>query len=268
GPKRRRSRLPAGEEPARRSGRHDDPDGQDDRLGDPPAVPVRRRVRGPVPLRPQALLVPARRLDRRLRLRRPRPAGRELPRALRGARPPRRLLRPRVHPRVRAVRDRDRARRRGGHRHHRGPRRQKDPRGARRPPGARRRPGEEPRGAALPCPHARDGPLQHLRAALRHLRRHRRHAGQRRAARAVLGDLLHERVRHGPLGLRAQDDDVRRHHRDRLLLQGHDGVRRRRGRGPRGQPGRRDRDHGRLRVQLRLHANAARHAPRDPGHQV
>ena len=37
--------------------------------------------------------------------------------------------------------------------------------------------------------------------------------------------------------------DVRRDHRDRLLLQGDDRVRRRRGRRPRRQPGGRDRDH-------------------------
>ena len=73
-----------------------------------PPYPVRRRVRQPVPLRAEALLVPAARLDGRVRLRRAGPAGRELPRAVRRARPPRRLLRARVDPRVRAVRDRDR----------------------------------------------------------------------------------------------------------------------------------------------------------------
>ena len=148
-----------------------------------------------------------------------------------------------AHPRVRPVRDRDRARRRGRHRHHRRPRRPQDPRGARRPPGARRRPGQEPRRPALPRADARDGPLRRLRAAVRHLRRHRRHARQRRPARPVLGDLLHERVGRGPLGVGPQVHDVRRHHRDRLLLQGHDGIRRRRGRRPRGQPGRRHRHH-------------------------
>ena len=48
----------------------------------------------------------------------------------------------------------------------------------------------------------------------------------------------------GPLGVGPQVHDVRRHHRDRLLLQGHDGIRRRRGRRPCGQPGRRDRHLG------------------------
>ena len=38
---------------------------QDDRLGDPSAVPLRRRVHRPVPLRPPALLVPDDDLDRR-----------------------------------------------------------------------------------------------------------------------------------------------------------------------------------------------------------
>ena len=44
-------------------------------------------------------------------------------------------------------------------------------------------------------------------------------------------------------GLAAQDDAVRRDHRDRLLLQGHDRQRRPRGRRPRGQPGGGDRVH-------------------------
>ena len=193
-----------------------------------PPYPVRQRVRQPVPVRAEAVLVPAGRLDRRVRLRRPGPAGGELPRAVRRARPPRRLLRARVDPRVRPVRDRDRARRRGRHRDHRRPRRAQDPRGARRAAGARRRPGQEPRRAALPRADARDRPVRHLRAAVRHLRRHPRHARQRRAARPVLGHVLHERLGHRPLGLGAEVHDVRRDHRDRLLLQGHDRVRRRR----------------------------------------
>ena len=81
----------------------------------------------------------------------------------------------------------------------------------------------------------------------------------------VLGDLLHERVDHGPVGRRPEVHAVRRDHRDRLLLQGHDRVRRRRGRGPRGQPGGRHRVPGRLRVQLRLHPDAAGHPSRDHG---
>ena len=205
GPQRRRSGIPTDEEPARGSRRHDDPHGEDDHVRAAPAVPVRRRVRLAVPVRAEALLVPADRLDGRVRLRRARPAGRQLPRAVRRAGPPRRLLRARLDPRVRAVRDRDRARRRGRHRHHRRPRRAQDPRGARRPAGARRGPGQEPRRPALPRADARHGPLRHLRAAVRHLRRHPRHARQRRAARPVLGDLLHQRVRHGPLGVGPQD---------------------------------------------------------------
>ena len=59
--------------------------------------------------------------------------------------------------------------------------------------------------------------------------------------------------------------DVRRDHRDRLLLQGHDRVRWRRGCGPRRQPGGRDRVPRRVRVQLRVHADAARHPSRDHG---
>ena len=69
----------------------------------------------------------------------------------------------------------------------------------------------------------------------------------------------------GPVGVGPQVHDVRRDHRDRLLLQGHDRVGRRRGRGPRGQPGGRHRVPRRVRLQLRLHPDAARHAPRDHG---
>ena len=60
-----------------------------------------------------------------------------------------------------------------------------------------------------------------------------------------------------------QDDDLRGDHRDRLLLQGDDCVRRGRGGGARRQPGGRDRVPGHLRVQLRVHADAAGHASRD-----
>ena len=146
----RRSSVPADEERPRRGREHDDPDRQDDRLGDPPAVPVRERVRRPVPVRDEAVLVPAADLDGRVRLRGAGAAGRQLPRAVRRAGPARRLLRARVDPRVRAVRRRDRARRRGRDRDHRRPRRAQDPRGARRAPGARRRSGQEPGRAAVP----------------------------------------------------------------------------------------------------------------------
>ena len=156
-----------------------------------------------VPVRAAAVLVPARRLDGRVRLRRPGPAGGELPRAVRRARPPRRLLRARLDPRVRAVRDGDRARRRGRHGDHRRPRRAQDPRGARRAAGARRRPGQEPRRPALPRADARHRPVRHLRAAVRHLRRHRRHARQRPAARPVLGHVLHQRLGRPTSGARS-----------------------------------------------------------------
>ena len=66
-----------------------------------------------------------------------------------------------------------------------------------------------------------------------------------------------------PVGLGREDDDLRGDHRDRLLLQGDDRVRRRRGGGARRQPGGRDRVPRRVRVQLRVHADAARDAPRD-----
>ena len=203
-----------------------------------PPVPVRRRVHQPVPVRPAAVLVPAADLDDRVRLRRAGTAGRQLPGAVRRARPPRRLLRAGVDPRVRAVRDGDHPRRRGRHGHHRRPRRAQDPRGARRPPGARRRPGQEPRRAALPGADDRDRAVQHLRAAVRHLRRRARHDDLRRAARPVLLDAAHQREYHRPLGQRRQDHPVRGDHRDRLLLQGHDRLRRRRGSGPRREPGR------------------------------
>jgi ABC-type transporter Mla maintaining outer membrane lipid asymmetry permease subunit MlaE len=86
--------------------------------------------------------------------------------------------------------------------------------------------------------------------------------------RPVLRQPAHQRVDPGPLGLGPEVHAVRRDHRRRLLLQGHDRLRRRRGRGPRRQPGRRHRHARRLRVQLRVHADAAGHPPRDPQHQV
>ena len=46
----------------------------------------------------------------------------------------------------------------------------------------------------------------------------------------VLGHPVRQRLDHRPVGLGAEDDDLRRDHRDRLLLQGHDRLRRRRGR--------------------------------------
>ena len=49
--------------------------------------------------------------------------------------------------------------------------------------------------------------------------------------RPVLGDLFHQRLGHGPLGVGPQMHHVRRDHRHRLLLQGDDRVGRRGGRG-------------------------------------
>src|SRR6185312_1025685 len=62
--------------------------------------------------------------------------------------------------------------------------------------------------------------------------------------------------------------DVRRDHRDRLLLQGHVGIGRSRGRRPRRQRSRRDLVPRLRGVQLRLHADAASHPPADPHHQM
>src|SRR4051794_690988 len=101
---RRRSWVLARQEPARRGRGHDDPHGEDDHVCPASAVSVRRRVRGSVPLRLEALLVPAAGLHRGLRLRGARVAGGELPRPLRRAGSPRRVLRARVDPGVRAVR--------------------------------------------------------------------------------------------------------------------------------------------------------------------
>ena len=42
----------------------------------------------------------------------------------------------------------------------------------------------------------------------------------------LLGHLLRQRLRHRPLGLGREDHDLRRDHRDRVLLQGHDRLRR------------------------------------------
>ena len=81
------------------------------------------------------------------------------------------------------------------------------------------------------------------------------------AARPVLGDVLHQRVDGRPVGVGPQVHGVRRDRRRGLLLQGHDRVRRRGGRRPRGQPGGRHLAARRLRLQLRLHPGAARDAP-------
>ena len=84
----------------------------------------------------------------------------------------------------------------------------------------------------------------------------------------VLGHLLQPGVRHRPLGLGPQVDDVRGDHRHRLLLQGDDRLRRGGRRRARGQPGRGHRPPRGRRLQLRLHPDAAGHPPRDHGDQV
>ena len=81
----------------------------------------------------------------------------------------------------------------------------------------------------------------------------------RPAPRRLLRDPLHQRLDHRSLGLLAQVHPVRSDHRDRLLLQGHERLRRRRGRRPRRQRGGRHRLPRRLRLQLRLHPDAAGH---------
>ena len=259
-----RAFLPAGR--VRAGGGHRDPDLADDRLRDPAALSLRRGVHRPVPLRPAALLVPAAGLDRGVLLRRAGPAGRQRAHAVRHPRPARRLLRPRLDPRNRALRDRGRRRRRRRHRDHRRPRRPQDPRGARRPAGARRRPDQEPGRAALPGADADHRPARHLRPGLRDHRRHPHRAALPPAARRLLRDPLLERLDHRPLGLGDQVHPVRRDHRRRLLLQGDDCVRRRRRRRPRRQRGGRDLLHGRLRLQLRLHPDAAGDQPRAADH--
>ena len=69
-------------------------------------------------------------------------------------------------------------------------------------------------------------------------------------------------------GSRAQVHALRRDHRDRLLLQGHDGLGGAEGVGPRRQRGGRDDVPEHRRAQLRLHADAARDAPGDQHHPL
>src|SRR4051794_7729608 len=85
-----RPSILADEEPAGAGRRHDDPYGEDYLAPPAPAVPLWRRVRDPVPVRAAALLVPASRIDRGVRLRRSGPSGGQLPDPVRLARPPRR----------------------------------------------------------------------------------------------------------------------------------------------------------------------------------
>ena len=77
----------------RAGGGDDDPHRADDRLRGPASLSLRRGAGRPVPLRPQALLVPAADLDLRPLPRRARAAGGRRPLAVRRARPARRLLR-------------------------------------------------------------------------------------------------------------------------------------------------------------------------------
>ena len=85
---------------------------------------------------------------------------------------------------------------------------------------------------------------------------------------SFLGDVVRERRRDRPVGFGAEVDGVRGDHRDRVLLQGHDRIGWRRGCRARRQRGGRDLVSRVWCVQLRLHADAARHAPADPGDQV
>ncbi len=75
-----------------------------------------------------------------------------------------------------------------------------------------------------------------------------------------------QRLGHRSVGLDPEDDPVRGDHRDRLLLQGHERLRRRRRGGQSRQRGGRDRLPGGVRVQLRVHPDPARHPSRDPDH--
>ena len=84
-----------------------------------------------------------------------------------------------------------------------------------------------------------------------------------RAAGAVLGHVLQQHLHHRPMGIGPEDDYFRSDHRHRVLLQGDDCVRRCRGSGPGRQRSGRDRLQRHLRVQLRLHADAPGHPPRD-----
>src|SRR3954470_556152 len=232
------------------------------------AVPVRQGVRPPVPVRAADVLDADDRLVVRLHLRAGRHPVGELPLAVRRAGPPGRPLRAARRPRVRAVRLRAGRRGRRGHGDLRRPRRAQGARGARRAAGARRRPGQEPGRAALPRAGARDVDVQHLRADLRDRRRHPRHHHQRRAAGPVLGDVLQQRQHRRAGRVAHQDRHLRRGDRDRLLLQGPDGERRRRGRRPRGQPGGGDLVHGDRGHQLRLHPDAAGAEPDPLGAEV
>ena len=169
------------QEPARAGRRDDDPDGQDDRLGDPPAVPYGTEFvqqflfalrlcwfpltistiafgYGAPGLQAGNFLILFGALDRL--------GGFFVLASIREFAP---------------VRDGHHPGRRRRHRDHRRPRRAQDPRGARRPPGARRGPDQEPGGAALPGADDRHRAVQHLRADLRHLRRRPGHADLPRA---------------------------------------------------------------------------------------
>ena len=106
------------------------------------------------------------------------------------------------------------------------------------------------------------GAARHLRDRLRPHRRHRRRAALPAVARRLLRDPLLQRLGHRHLGLGPDVHDVRRDHRRRLLFQGDDRVGRGRGGRPRPQPGGRDGPRRGLLLPLRLHLDPARHQPR------
>ena len=223
-----RAFLPA-KSPLRAGGGHDDPDREDDRLGDQAPVPLWRRVHRTVPLRSPALLVPDVDLDARRLLWRSGPAGSELPLVVRRPRPPRRVLRPRLDQGVRPQRYGRGGRRRRWHRDHRRPRLAQDPRGARRASGARRQPDQEPGRAPLSGADADHRPTRRLRADLRYCGRCPRRGDLQRAAWGLLRDPLQQRLGHRPVGVSAEVHAFRSDHRDRLLVQGDDRLGRCRG---------------------------------------
>ena len=136
-----------------------------------PPYPYGDRVRPAVPVRAAGVLVPDAALDRGLRLRGPGTAGGQRAQPAGRDRPAGRLLRARLDPGVRPVRDRRGDGRGGRHRDHRRPGRAQDPRGARRLLVHGRRPDQEPGRATLPGADDRDRAVRHLRAAVRDLRR-------------------------------------------------------------------------------------------------
>ena len=151
----------------------------------------------------QAVLVPPSDQHHRLRLRDPGPAGRESADAVRRPRPAGGLLRAGLDQGVRPVGVFDDRGRRGRDRDHGRPRRAQDPRGARRAAGAGRGPGQEPGRAALPRADAGHRAARRVRADLRHLRRRDGRDRLPPEPGRLLGHLLRQRLRDGPLGQRS-----------------------------------------------------------------